>query len=416
MLMVKSANDIAVTIAEGVSGSVEAFADEMNRASAQLGMHESYWVNPNGLPDSRQVTSARDLAILGRALYLQFPEYAGFFNIGAMQLGGRITPTHNGMLGRYPGADGMKTGFTCPAGFNLVASATHGGTRLIAVVLGAPSASARTAKTAALLDRAFHTGASMGSIDSLPTLGVGAAPDMRDSVCRHRGKATAEFLAGVEDMTIPVGGAASTGIPLLDAFGGAGAQQRISVKDIARIPRPYFEPVRIYVGRAPGYQGPVARARAPGAPIGAEPDLAAYAQEQNETGASPISQAAPDATPLRRQTQSKLAQSKLAKGKLAKGKRGQHEATAEAPEKPAKPDAKASAKKAKPQGKDAAIAQKDGKKQANKGKDGKAKAGAANKSAGQDLKGKDAKSHDAKSPAKAPGGRAKVAQKPGQGQ
>ena len=76
MLMVKSANDIAVTVAEGVSGSVEAFADEMNKASAALGMHESNWVNPNGLPDSRHVTSARDLAILGRALLQQFPESA----------------------------------------------------------------------------------------------------------------------------------------------------------------------------------------------------------------------------------------------------------------------------------------------------------------------------------------------------
>jgi D-alanyl-D-alanine carboxypeptidase len=76
MLMVKSANDIAVAIAEGVSGSVEAFAEEMNQASAKLGMTQSQWVNPNGLPDERQVTSARDLAILGRALYAQSPEYA----------------------------------------------------------------------------------------------------------------------------------------------------------------------------------------------------------------------------------------------------------------------------------------------------------------------------------------------------
>jgi len=100
MLMVKSANDIAVAIAEGVSGSVEAFADEMNRASASLGMTQSVWVNPNGLPDTRQVTSARDLAILGRALYLQFPEHANLFNVGAMQLGKQIIPTHNHLLGR----------------------------------------------------------------------------------------------------------------------------------------------------------------------------------------------------------------------------------------------------------------------------------------------------------------------------
>ena len=224
MLMVKSANDVAVTVAEGVSGSVEAFADEMNKASAALGMRESHWVNPNGLPDERHVTSARDLAILARALLLQFPESANLYNIGAMQIGGKITANHNGMLGRYPGADGMKTGFTCPAGYNLVASATHGGQKLIAVVLGAPSASARTAKTASLLDRAFQTGSGMGSLESLPSFGPGgAAPDMRDSVCRHRGKANQEFLAEVEDMTIPIT-AAPTGNPVLDALAGGSSR------------------------------------------------------------------------------------------------------------------------------------------------------------------------------------------------
>jgi D-alanyl-D-alanine carboxypeptidase len=297
MLMVKSANDIAVAIAEGVSGSVEAFADDMNRASQKLGMTQSVWVNPNGLPDSRQVTSARDLAVLGRALYLQFPEYSNLWNIGAMQLGKSVHPTHNGLLGRYPGADGMKTGFTCPAGFNLVASASHGGQRIIAVVLGAPSAAARTAKAAALLDRAFQTGGAIGSLASLPSSGPTAAPDMRDSVCRNRGKATAEFMNEVEDVAIPIG-SAPTGIPLLDA---AGARQTISVKEIAHLPRPYFEPVQVYAGRAPGYVGPVARARAPGAPIGEQPDLAAYANAEPSGGeASPISRAAPDATNMRR--------------------------------------------------------------------------------------------------------------------
>ncbi len=300
MLMVKSANDIAVAIAEGVSGSVESFADEMNKASASLGMRESFWVNPNGLPDERQVTSARDLAMLGRALYLQFPEHAGLFNVGAMQLGRSIIPTHNGMLGRYPGADGMKTGFTCSAGFNLVVSATRRGQRLIAVVLGAPSTAARTAKAAALLDRAFTSGSPMGSVETLPSFGVAAAPDMHDGVCRNRGKATAKFMAEVEDISIPVGSAASTGIPLLDAMGGA-PQAHVSAKQIAHLPRPQFEPVKVFVGRAPGYQGPVARPRAPGEPVGAGPEISAYSEQKDEAeGASPISQAAPDAKSLRR--------------------------------------------------------------------------------------------------------------------
>jgi D-alanyl-D-alanine carboxypeptidase len=284
MLMVKSANDIAVAVAEGVSGSVEAFADEMNRSSAALGMSQSNWVNPNGLPDARQVTSARDLAILGRALLVDFPEHAWLFNIGAMQLGNSVIPTHNGLLGRYPGADGMKTGFTCPAGFNIVASATHGGRKLIAVVLGAPSANARTAKAAALLDRAFQSGSPQGSVASLPAFGVSAAPDMRNTVCRRRGKATQEFLAEVEDMNIPLGGDSA-------AFGlfGGGAPQQINVKDIARLPRPQFEPVAVYAGRAPGYEGPVARIRPAGTPIGTEPDVAAFSSvSEPADAASPI--------------------------------------------------------------------------------------------------------------------------------
>jgi D-alanyl-D-alanine carboxypeptidase len=302
MLMVKSANDIAVAIAEGVSGSVEAFAEDMNKVSASLGMRESYWVNPNGLPDERQVTSARDLAILGRALYLQFPEHANLFNVGAMQLGKSIIPTHNGLLGRYPGADGMKTGFTCSAGFNLVASASRGGRRLIAVVLGAPSATVRTAKAAALLDRGFMSGGSMGSIDALQSFGVAAAPDMHDGACRNRGKASAKFMAEVEDLRVPVGSGSLTGVPLLDALGGGQPQARpVNPKDVARLPRPQFEPVKVFVGRAPGYEGPVARPRAPGEPVGAGPEITAYTNDkEDEAGATPISRAAPDASSLRR--------------------------------------------------------------------------------------------------------------------
>jgi D-alanyl-D-alanine carboxypeptidase len=293
MLMVKSANDVAVTIAEGVSGSVEAFADEMNRASARLGMRESYWVNPNGLPDDRQVTSARDLAVLGRALLTEFPESAGFFNIGAMKFGSQVHPTHNGLLGRYPGADGMKTGFTCPAGYNLVASATHGGQKLVAVILGAPTAAARTAKAASLLDRAFMTGSPAGAIKALPTFGIAPAPDMRDSVCRHRGKANAEFMAEVEDTTVA--------IPREN-----GAAEQVSVKNIAALPRQHFEPTPVFLGRMPGYEGPVAGVRDPGSPVGSPSTITAYATEKPAVGASPIGRPAPDAQSLRRRGGRKL--------------------------------------------------------------------------------------------------------------
>ncbi|CAN0445534.1 unnamed protein product, partial [Phaeothamnion confervicola] len=108
MLFVKSANDIAYVLAEGVHGSVEKFADEMNATSRRLGMTQSNWVNPNGLPADEQITSARDLAILARAMLKDFPEYEYYWHIPAIQLGKKVMRNTNSLIGRYPGADGMK--------------------------------------------------------------------------------------------------------------------------------------------------------------------------------------------------------------------------------------------------------------------------------------------------------------------
>ena len=102
-------------------------------------MTQSSFVNPNGLPAEEQITSARDLAILARALIREFPEYDHYWHIPAIKFGKRVMRNYNSLIGRYPGADGMKTGFICSSGFNLVASATRNGKRLIAVVLGASS-------------------------------------------------------------------------------------------------------------------------------------------------------------------------------------------------------------------------------------------------------------------------------------
>ena len=155
MMMVKSANDMAVLLAEGVDGSIENFADDMTRTAHRLGMTESNFVNPNGLPADGQITSARDLAILARALIHDFPEYNYYWHIPAIKFGRRVIRNYNKLLGRYPGADGMKTGFICASGFNLVATATRGNKQLIAVVLGAPSSAARAVKAAELLESGF---------------------------------------------------------------------------------------------------------------------------------------------------------------------------------------------------------------------------------------------------------------------
>jgi D-alanyl-D-alanine carboxypeptidase len=198
MLMVKSANDMAVVLAEGVSGSVENFSAEMNQTSRRLGMTQSYWVNPNGLPAGDQISSARDLAILGRALLHNFPEYKLYWNLQAIQMGKKVMRNYNTLLGRYEGADGMKTGFICASGFNLVASATRGGKRLIAVVLGAKSSPYRGAKAAGLLERGFNRGAlswltpSLGAVEQLQPVYV-APPDLRDEMCGpHRKRPAAE--------------------------------------------------------------------------------------------------------------------------------------------------------------------------------------------------------------------------------
>ena len=272
MLMVKSANDIAVTIAEGVSGSVEAFAAEMNQTAAMLGMRESHFVNPNGLPDPSHISSARDMALLGRALLLRFPEHADLFNIGAFKLGDRIVPTHNGMIGRYPGADGMKTGFTCPAGFNLVASATREGRKVIVVVMGDASARQRTAHAADLFDRAFSSSQLGDLAANLPSV-AGEPPDMKSEVCVRRSKA-AQGAVETEDLSAPI----------KTPDGPASAPQPGNGALIAALPRPAYEPVSVFVGPAPGYQGPVAGPRPTDTPIG----VIAYASPEKAAISAPL--------------------------------------------------------------------------------------------------------------------------------
>jgi len=258
MLMVKSPNDVAVMVAEGVSGSVEAFADEMNADARRLGLHESHFVNPNGLQNPDHMSSARDMAMIARALLREFPEHADLFDIGAIELGARYIPNHNGLLGRYPGADGMKTGFTCPAGFNIVASASRSGRRLIVVVLGAPTARSRNQEAADLFDRGFAMGPSGVSLESLPT-GSGPPPNMRADVCLHR---SAALIAAAEEEGEgePSPGEAGHGIvpAPLAAFFAATRQIQHTELPVGRI---RFDPVRVYIGPAPGWKGPVLGAR-----------------------------------------------------------------------------------------------------------------------------------------------------------
>jgi D-alanyl-D-alanine carboxypeptidase len=156
-LIVKSANDVAVMLAEAVAGSQEAFAERMNATAARLGMTRTKFANANGLPDPQQVTTARDLARLASAVLHDFPEHAALWSMLEVRIGKRRLHTHNGLLTNYEGADGLKTGFICDSGFNVVASATRDGLRLIAVVLGEPTGRERTQRAASLLEYGFQT-------------------------------------------------------------------------------------------------------------------------------------------------------------------------------------------------------------------------------------------------------------------
>ena len=279
MLMVKSPNDVAVMIAENVSGSVESFADEMNATAQRLGLKESHFVNPNGLHAPGHVSSARDMAMIARALLRDFPEHADLFDIGALQLGNEIIPNHNGLIGRYPGADGMKTGFTCPAGFNVVASATQGNRRLIAVVLGAPSARIRTVETAHLLDRGFtQWGGGEGAVEALAASSVTEPPDMRSEICSRR-NAAAVAAAEEEDAAIAPPPTPTAGGRVGGPAGAAAATANASMTEAMAAEPVHFDPIPIFIGPKPGWTGPVLAARPSPSDIAA-PNATAYANDK----------------------------------------------------------------------------------------------------------------------------------------
>jgi len=193
MMLVKSANDMAVVLAEGVGGSIDGFSAQMNQTAQRLGMTQSSYVNPNGLPAEGQITSARDLAILARAIIRDLPEYEYFVHIPSIRFGRKVTQNFNKLIGRYPGADGFKTGFICASGYNLVASATRNGKRLIAVVLGASSGQMRAVRAAQLLERGFANNTlswlrpSLGTVDNLVPIDA-SPPNLRDEMCGGKRK------------------------------------------------------------------------------------------------------------------------------------------------------------------------------------------------------------------------------------
>ena len=152
----KSANDMAVAMAERIGGTESRFAALMTLRAQELGMQNTHFVNASGLPDSRQLSSARDIAILSRAVMRDYPQYYKLFSLQEFRFRGQTLANHNHLLGRMAGVDGLKTGFTNASGFNLAVSAVRDNRRLIAVVMGGPTTAQRDQNAEDLLLTGFN--------------------------------------------------------------------------------------------------------------------------------------------------------------------------------------------------------------------------------------------------------------------
>jgi D-alanyl-D-alanine carboxypeptidase len=179
-LVTKSANDIACAIAENLAGSEEAFAEQMTRKARSLGMTRTVYRNASGLPDPEQVTTARDLTVLARAIQDRFPKYYRYFQTRSFQFAGRSIANHNKLLGRVEGVDGIKTGFTRASGFNLMTNAKTDDRHVVAVVLGGRSGPSRDQIMASLvrsnLPRAFAGARTTPAVGEAPRAVASAEP------------------------------------------------------------------------------------------------------------------------------------------------------------------------------------------------------------------------------------------------
>lgn len=171
-LVTKSANDVAVVIAEAIAGSEAAFARQMTTRAHSLGMRDTQFRNASGLHHPRQVSTARDMAKLAQLLIFRYRPFYSYFNTHRFEYRGRVYRTHNDLLKTYPGSDGLKTGYIRASGFNLVSSAVREGRRLIGVVFGGRTARTRNAHMAKLLDASFARARRL----DLPQLAIARPP------------------------------------------------------------------------------------------------------------------------------------------------------------------------------------------------------------------------------------------------
>lgn len=155
-LVTKSANDVATVVAEALGGTEWEFAKDMTKRARQIGMKNTTFKNASGLPNRRQLSTARDMAHLGNELWKRFPQYYGYFKTQKWKYNGRTYGNHNKLMKDYDGMDGIKTGYIRASGFNLVSSVRRGGHRVIGVVFGGKSSKHRNGIMAKILDKSFY--------------------------------------------------------------------------------------------------------------------------------------------------------------------------------------------------------------------------------------------------------------------
>jgi len=158
-IVTKSANDVAVTVAEALAGDEPEFAKLMTAKAHALGMTHTTYRNASGLPEDRQITTARDQAILGRAIQDRFPQYYRYFSTRTFAFHGKTMRNHNHLLGNVDGVDGIKTGYIHDSGFNIVTSVRRGGRHIVAVVFGGRTAEARDARVRSMIDNNINIAA-----------------------------------------------------------------------------------------------------------------------------------------------------------------------------------------------------------------------------------------------------------------
>jgi D-alanyl-D-alanine carboxypeptidase len=189
IMLVKSANDIAVAVGETVSGSEKDFVAEMNTMAQAMGLTATHFVDPNGLHADGQVTSARDLAMIALYIHRDYPQYLDMFSTEKVRLGKASLETNNGLLEHFAGTTGMKTGYICASGLNIVATVQRDGRNLLAVVLGGSSARERNEMAAELVLKGLAgsvsgTGKSVVQLQNLTTDPV----NMRAQICGKQAK------------------------------------------------------------------------------------------------------------------------------------------------------------------------------------------------------------------------------------